>query len=111
MGIPQEQHEENTPTDPDSTLPRVGGGASPASSPGASSCASCSRKRSAVKVVHFTGIMGFLAYLTPWAMRRYDAEDNLPMGAIGACIVLLITRANIFDVAKAIGTLTPWGKK
>ncbi len=114
MGI-QEQHEENTPTDPDSTLPRVGGGASPASSPGGSLCASCSRRRSAVKVLHFSGILGFLGYLTPWAMAQYSASDKLPMASIGACLVMLITRASIWDVigatVKGAKELLPWGKK
>ena len=109
MGI-TEQHDELTPTDPDSTLPMVGGGASRGSSPGASSCASCSRKRSAVKVLHFGGILGFLAYLTPWATAQY-ATDKLPMACVGAAIVMLITRANFWDVVGAAKQLLPWGKK
>jgi hypothetical protein len=109
MGI-QEQHEENTPTDPDSTLPRVGGGASPASSPGGSLCVSCSRKRSAVKVLHFGGILGFLAYLAPWATAQYAAKDRLPMACLGACVVMLITRASFWDVVGAAKSLLPWGK-
>lgn len=111
MSIPKEIHDDNTPTDPDSTLPRVGGGASQASSSGASYCASCSRKRSAVKVVHFTGLLGFLVYLTPWGVAEYGKADKLPMAAIGACIVMLITRANFWDVVGAAKSLLPWGKK
>lgn len=109
MGI-QEQHEELTPTDPDSTLPRAGGGASPVSSPGASYCASCSRKRSAVKVLHFGGILGFLVYLTPWATAVYTT-DKLPMAGVGAAVVMLITRANFWDVVGAAKQLLPWGKR
>jgi hypothetical protein len=112
MGI-QEQHDEHTPTDPDSTLPKAGGGASPGSSPGGSLCSSCSRRRSVVRVLHFGGILGFLGYLTPWATSVYTA-DWKPMAGIGACLVMLITRASIWDVVgaavKGAKELLPWGK-
>lgn len=113
MGI-TEQHEELTPTDPDSTLPRAGGGASPGSSPGGSLCASCSRRRSAVRVLHFGGILGFLVYLTPWATSVYSI-DWKPMAGIGTAVVLLITRASFWDVVGALvkgaKDIIPLGKK
>jgi hypothetical protein len=78
-------------------------------------CASCSRRRSVVRVLHFSGILGFLGYLTPWATTQYSLKDRLPMACIGACLVMLITRASIWDVigaaVKGAKDLLPLGKK
>lgn len=101
MGI-TEQHDELTPTDPDSTLPKAGGGASPGSSPGASLCASCSRARSRTRTVHFLGVLGFLGYLSPWAKGEASAGRWWWMASIVVCLVVLTTRASFWDVVGAL---------
>jgi len=81
-----------------------------APSPGSSSCPSCSRGRLVLKLAHVGGVLGFLAWMTPWAIRRYEGSDWYPMAGVAGGLLMVITRANILDVAKAVGSLLPWGK-
>lgn len=78
--------------------------------PGQSSLASYSRGRLALKLAHVGGVLGFLAWLTPWALRRWEAGDRLPLAGIAAGLLMVVTRANLPDAAKAVSTLLPWGK-
>lgn len=62
-----------------------------------------------LKLAHVSGTLGFLVYLTPWAQSVYP-QDKLPMAGIAGGLLMVITRANIMDAARAVGTLLPWGK-
>ena len=77
-------------------------------------CASCSRARSRTRTIHFLGVLGFLGYLSPWAMREWSTS-KLPMAGIGVCLMVLTTRASFWDVVGALvkgaKDIMPLGKK
>lgn len=77
-------------------------------------CPSCSRARSLTRTVHFVGVLGFLGYLSPWAMSLWK-ETKLPMASIGVCLLVLTTRASFWDVVGALvkgaKDIMPLGKK